>query len=112
MDLTEIDADKLKALIDRQNNEVAFYCGIASDNKKIMKLFNQSFVLKVDPEELNNRLLVREGTDDYANTEAGRKRVLAGKDEFENDMVQAGMTIIDATTDDKRVATEIINLIG
>lgn len=104
------DKEKLKALVDKQKENLAFYCGIAGNNAQIMPIFDMSILLKVSPEILNKRLLTREGTDDYANTEAGRQKVLSGFEKFENDMMQAGMIVVDADASPKEVAKEVIKL--
>ena len=105
------DLGKLKALIDRQKKDVAFYCGTASDCEKLIPLFDKSILLQVRPEVLNNRLLVREGTNNFANTEAGRQVVLSWKDDFEDKMIKAGMFALDANASPKQVAEDILNLI-
>lgn len=106
------DLDKLKALIDTQNEDMAFYCGIAHDNKKLIPLFSKSILLQVSPEVLDSRLLTREGTDNFANTKAGRERVLSWKDEFEQKMIQAGMLPINADSSAEQVAKDILNLVN
>jgi len=104
------DTKKLKKLIENQTENMAFYCGITSDNLELIPLFDTSILLRVNSKILNQRLLSREGTDDYGNTEAGRQRVLSGKDEFENKMIKAGMIVIDANSYAKKVAEEIIKI--
>lgn len=105
------DITKLKELLDKQNEDLVFYCGIASNIIEVMSLFDTLILLQVKPEVLNNRLLVREGTDDYANTEAGRQRVLSWKDEFEDNMIKAGMLVVDANSNPEEVAKDIIKLV-
>ncbi|MDP2641695.1 MAG: AAA family ATPase [bacterium] len=104
------DLAKLKELINKQTNDIAFYCGIASKNEELMPFFDKSFVLQADSEILYKRLLSREGTDDYGNTEAGRQGILKNKDEFEEKMIQAGMIGVKANTDATEVAKAIIDL--
>jgi broad-specificity NMP kinase len=105
------DLVKLKELINNQASELAFYCGIASKNEELIHLFDKSIVLRADPEILYKRLLSREGTDDYGNTEAGRQRILGHKNEFEEKMIKAGMTPVDASPDSKEVAEAIVGLV-
>lgn len=105
------DISKLRELIDKQADETAFYCGIASNNKEVMPLFNTSVLLKVDPKLLDERLVSREGTDGHANTEAGRRHVLSWKEEFEKEMEQLGMMVIDANGSPEEVASRIIELV-
>lgn len=104
------DLTKLKELIDKQTSDLAFYCGIASKNEGLMPLFDKSIVLQADPEILYKRLLSREGTDDYGNTEAGRQRILKHKGEFEESMLQAGMIGLNANADATEVSKAIVNI--
>ena len=105
------DKEKLKELISKQTEDTAFYCGIASKNEELIPLFDKSFVLRADPEILYKRLLSREGTDDYGNTETGRQRILKHKGEFEEKMIQAGMISINANADASEVAQAIVKSI-
>ena len=102
------DIDKLKQLLDKQTEEIAFYCGTASNNVEVMSLFDRVFFLKVSPDILDNRLLVREGTDDYANTEAGRKIVLSKIGKFDNENMEAGAIPINGDLTSLEVAKEVI----
>lgn len=104
--------EKLKELVDNQKEGIAFYCGIASNNLDLMDLFDKSLLLSANPEEINNRLLPREGTSDHSNTEAGRNRVLGYKDEFEQKMLNAGMVIVNANSNPKEIVTEILRIIS
>lgn len=105
------DSTKLKDLLGRQKNEIAFYCGVAANNLELIPLFDKSFVLTVDPAVLERRLLSREGTDDFANTQAGRKWVIDMKNSFERQMLAAGMEPIDANRDISKVADSIFKLV-
>jgi len=105
------DITKLKELLDSQTEEIAFYCGIGN-NEDIMPLFDVSILLRASPDTINKRLTTREGTDDFANTEAGRQRVLSWKDEFEERMIRKGMIAVDANPDAEEVAREIVKLVS
>src|SRR3989344_4682792 len=100
------DLEKLRDFISKQIEEVVFYCGIAHNNEEIMSLFDKSMLLRADPEVITTRLLTREGTDDYANTETGRQRVLSYKDEFEERMIRKGMIAVDANPDSETIARD------
>lgn len=104
------DIAKLKKLLDKQTENLAFYCGTADNNIEVMSLFDNSILLKVSPEILDKRLLTREGTNDYANTKEGRKKVLDSKDEFDNRMIKAGMLIVDGDSSPEQIAKDIIKL--
>lgn len=104
------DINKLKEFLLKQVEDLAFYCGISDDNIEIMSLFDMSILLKVNPNILDQRLLKREGTDDFANTAAGRQRVLGWKDEFEDRMIKAGMIPTNANLSPEEVAKNIIKI--
>lgn len=106
------DTAKLKELLNKQTEDIAFYCGIASNNEEVMFLFHVSILLQVSPEVLNRRLLTREGTGDCGNTEAGRQRVLSWKGELEERMMRLGMIAVDADSNPKEVAEKIIRLVS
>lgn len=106
------DREKLEKLIGEQTKRVVFYCGVASNNKQIIPLFDQSILLKADPKAINTRLVGREGTNDYGNTEAGRQRILSYKDWFENEMLNEGLTAVDANPSILEVAKRIIEVIS
>ncbi len=106
------DKDKLKNLVNNQVNDLAFYCGIASDNVDLMPLFDLSILLQTKPEVLDRRLLSREGTDNYGNTEAGRLRILSHKEESEKKFIKAGMVAVDANSNPEDVARNIIKVIN
>ena len=103
------DTDKLKILLSKQNEDLAFYCGVASNNDEVMSLFDVSILLQASKETIYKRLLTREGKDDYGNTEEGRQNALGWKDEFEEKMRKMGMLTVDANSSPREVAEEIIN---
>ena len=102
------DVDKLKKLLSEQTEDISFYCGTASNKAEIMPLFDKVFFLKVSPDVLYKRLLVREGTDDYANTEAGRQMVLSKIDISNNKYIEAGAIPINADLSSLEVARNIV----
>ncbi|MDO8492524.1 MAG: AAA family ATPase [bacterium] len=102
------DESKLKALLNQQKNEVAFYCGVASNMNDLVALFDQTILLKTNPKELHRRLSTREGTEDIGNTEESRQVVLGWKDWWENEMVEKGATVIDANREIKEVAKKVL----
>jgi len=105
------DKNKLEELLERQSDEIVFYCGVASNNDEIMPLFTQTILLKASPEAVRKRLSVREGTDDIGNTAENREWVLSWKDWWENKLVEQGAAVIDADENPKEVAQEIIKIV-
>ena len=102
------DVDKLKKLLSKHTEDISFYCGTASNNIEIMSLFDKVFFLKVSPDILYKRLLVREGTDDFANTETGRQMVLSKIDKFNNENIKAGAIIVNGDLEPLEVARDVV----
>jgi|GEM_PF-259143 len=102
------DIEKLKELMAQQKNEVAFYCGDASNMDDLIPLFDKVLVLQTDAKSLHARLSTREGTDDMGNTEASRQIVLGWKDWWENEMKEKGAIIVDARNNFHSVAEKIM----
>jgi broad-specificity NMP kinase len=90
------DVGLLKRLIKKQKTNLAFYSAIASNMEEIIPLFDKFILLKVSKPVLYKRLLSRIGENNYGNTELGRQRILASKDEFEEKMKSEGAIIVDA----------------
>ncbi len=104
------NVDKLKGLMNRQRDNIAFYCGVASNMDDLTPLFDKVFLLKTDAASLHTRLSTREGMDDIGNTEASRQTVLGWKDWWENEMEEKGAVVVDAGSVPRSVAGKILNL--
>ncbi len=91
------DVKKLQQLINQQKGDLAWYCGVASNMDEILPLFTKALLLKTAPEVIRQRLSHREGTDDIGNTEASRDTVLGWKDWWEDQMLEKGLLVIDAS---------------
>ncbi len=102
------DVNLLKKLIKNQKTKLAFYSGIASNMEEIIPLFDKFILLKASKPVLYKRLLGRTGENDYGNTQAGRQRILASKDEFEKKMISQGAIVIDADGDADIVSKRIL----
>lgn len=105
------DPVKLKALLDRQTEEVEFYCGIAANNPDLIPLFDICIILHASDTSIDQRLTSREGTQYFANTKEGRARVISYKDDFTKKMEGLGMTRVDANGNPQEVAEKILQLI-
>ena len=106
------DKNKLEELLKKQNDEIVFYCGIASNNDEIIPLFDKVILLKANPEVVRKRLSSREGTDDMGNTAESRDWVLSWKDRLENKLTKQGATVIDADGTPTEVAQKIIEMVS
>ncbi len=102
------DVDKLKELLARQEKEVAFYCGVASNMDDLISLFDRVILLKASPDVLYKRLASREGTDDMGATEESRQAVLGWKDWWENEMEEKGAIALSADGSLDEVAETVI----
>ncbi len=102
------DSAKLKALVDEQKDEVAFYCGVASNMDDIIPLFTKVLLLHVSSELLRQRLLSRDGTEEFGGTEEVRQQILGWKDWWEDEMRDRGAIQIDASGDVVAVADKIV----
>lgn len=105
------DRNKLKALLQKQDEGMVFYCGVASNNNEIIPLFDLTILLKASAEAVRKRLSSREGTDDMGNTAENRDWVLNWKDGWENQMTEHGALIVDADGDSTKVAQKILSMV-
>ncbi|MFA6386008.1 MAG: AAA family ATPase [Candidatus Paceibacterota bacterium] len=106
------DTKKLKELVDSQENEMGFYCGVSSDINELLPFFDIVFVLKADAKILNERLKNREGTDNIGNNQEGRDIILNRKDEWEKQMEEKHAIFVDANKNPDQVVKEIINKVA
>jgi len=102
------DVSKLKELMNKQNEDTAFYCGVASNMDDLIPLFDKFTILSVSPRILHKRLSTREGTDDIGNTEESRKTVLGWKDWWEETMRDKGAIVVDAHGSMQEVAKSVV----
>lgn len=103
------DTKKLKELVDSQKTEIGFYCGVSSDINELLPFFDKVFVLKANPEILNERLKNREGTDDIGNNQEGRDIVLNRKEVWEKQMEEKKAIFVDGNKSPEEVVKEILN---
>lgn len=90
------DVEKLTRMLVDQKENIAFYCGIASNMHDLLPLFDMVVLLKANAETHHARLMNREGGDDIGNTEEGRQVILGWKDWWENEMMKAGALEVSA----------------
>jgi broad-specificity NMP kinase len=100
--------EQLRNLFASQKQDIAFYCGVASNMDDIFPLFDKVIVLKADSKVLHARLSTREGTDDMGGTETSRQAVLGWKDWWEETMQDKGAILLDANKSSKEIAQEIL----
>lgn len=105
------NTSKLKKLLGEQDQNMGFYCGVASNNDEVAQLFNQTVLLKISSEVLRKRLSNREGTGDFGTTAESREWVLGWKDWFENHTVELDAVAVDANGNPAEVAQRIAELL-
>lgn len=105
------DTNKLKQLLQKQKEETAFYCGVATNNDEMALLFNRKILLKVSSEVLRQRLGKREGTGDFGTTAESREWALSWKDWFENRAIEQGAVAVDADGSPTDVAQKVAELV-
>lgn len=100
--------EKLQEVLNRQKNDIAFYCGVASNMDNIIPFFDKVFLLITNKETLHKRLSNREGKDDMGGNEASRQEVLGWKDWWENEMRDKGAIVVNADGTPNDVVDKII----
>lgn len=101
------DVDKVKALIANKDEAVTFFCGGSRNFSKFIDLLDGVFVLEVDLDTLNRRLVERP-EDEWGGKQSQRDHV-ARLHQTKEDIPKTA-TIIDATAPLTRVVDEIVRL--
>ena len=99
------NVDRVKAIIAGQDEAVTFFCGGSRNFSKFIDLFDGVFVLDLDHDTLQRRLLARP-EDEYGGKPAQREHVTR-LHETKEDLPENGV-IIDATAPVAQVVDEII----
>lgn len=103
------DIEKLKSLINKETNDLAFYCGGGSNVYQFMELFDKVILLTINLETNKHRLSTRIDND-FARTPEVQEYVLNKKDDWENEMIKKGAIVVDAHIDLDSIAKEVIEL--
>lgn len=101
------DKNGLQELMQKNDESISFYCGIASNTDEILPLFHRSVLLKASPQAIRKRLIERKNNN-FAKTYEVREWVLGRKDFFEDHMKAKGAIVIDADQSLPDVADDII----
>jgi len=102
--------NKLKKILVKNKNDIAFYCGSATNIDEIMPLFDKIFILKADPEILRVRLTNRT-SNDFARTKEVQDWVMSYKDWWEIHVSERGGEIVDANQNIEKVVNTILKRI-
>jgi adenylate kinase family enzyme len=101
--------DKVRSLVADQRNAISFFCGGSRNFHHFIDVFDEVFVLDVDPDTLNQRLAGRP-EDEFGGRPVERELVMQ-LHETKEDIPQGGV-IIDATAPVPRVVDEILRRCG
>ena len=104
------DAQLLKAIVNCQRTDIAFYAGTASNYAELIPLFTHVVLMQVSAQTLRNRLSLRPRTD-FGGVPEVRDWTISWKDWRENEMVSQGAIVLDAEPPVGEVARSLISLI-
>jgi hypothetical protein len=100
------DKTKMQMIIDKENADVTYYCGGASNIKRIRSLFDVVIVLRVSDKTTLTRLGSRT-PGQFGSTSKVRKWVLSWKQEIEEEWLSAGGIEVDAEENPIEVAQAV-----
>ncbi|HSX24633.1 MAG TPA: AAA family ATPase, partial [Candidatus Andersenbacteria bacterium] len=103
------DEEKLKKLF--VNNKDVLICGISSNQKKLLPLFEKVILLTLDNDLLRQRLANRTGENEFAKTESEQLHILEWKDDWEKETLEAGAVQINANQPLESIVKEILELL-
>ncbi|GLX67584.1 AAA family ATPase [Paenibacillus glycanilyticus] len=101
------NVDKVKVLVANKDEAITYFCGGSRNFSKFIDLFDDVFVLEVDPDTLIRRLEERPA-DEWGGKKAERD-LIARLHQTKEDIPSHGV-IIDATAPLEHVVDEIIRL--
>jgi len=85
-----------------------FVCGIARNQHELLDLFTQVFLLTIDEETQEHRLMAHDRADPPGRSKAGRQEISLGRNVFEGEMLRLGATPIDGRAPTQAVVDEIL----
>jgi hypothetical protein len=89
-----------------------FVCGIALNIDQVLDLFDQLFLLRIDAETQEKRLLSYDESHPPGRSEAGRQQIRDGRPVFETQMLELGAVALDGTASTNEVADQLVALIS
>ncbi len=104
------DEAKLKHIL-VESKGPTIICGVASNQKQLLPLFEKVILLTLTDDLLKKRLSNRTGEDDFAKTESEQMGVLEWKDDWEQETIKAGAIPINTDQPLEEVIQEIVALI-
>jgi hypothetical protein len=83
-------------------------CGIALNIHQVVDLFERIFLLPIDADTQEQRLLAYDARNPPGRSEAGRQQIREGRPIFESQMLELGAIALDGTAPTSRVADQLL----
>ena len=94
-----------------EHEEPVFVCGIALNIHEVVDLFERIFLLRIDADTQEQRLLAYDTMNPPGRYEAGRQQIREGRPIFESQMLELGAVALDGTAPTSRVADQLLGLV-
>ena len=101
---------RLQDLLTQQPGPV-FVCGIALNIDQVLDLFDRLFLLRIDADTQEQRLLAHDTSHSPGRNEAGRQQIRDGRPVFEAQMVKLGAIALDGAASTDAVADQLLALV-
>jgi dephospho-CoA kinase len=85
-----------------------FVCGIAMNIHQLVDLFERIFLLRIDADTQEQRLLAYDAADPPGRNQAGRQQIRDGRPIFEAQMLELGAIALDGTAPTATVADQLL----
>src|SRR5260221_10660340 len=102
---------RLQDLLAQQQRPV-FVCGIALNIDQVLDLFDRVFLLRIDADTQEERLLAHDTSHSPGRSEAGRQQIRDGRPVFEAQMLKLGAVALNGTASTDAVADQLLALIS
>ncbi len=99
---------RLQELLTQQPGPV-FVCGIALNIGDVLELFDRLFLLQIDADTQEERLLAHDASQPSARTEAVRQQIREGRPVFEAQMLKLGAIALDGSAPAKALADQLLS---
>lgn len=103
--------EKLKFLISSQRQNIAFYCGVASNIGELISLFDMVIMLSIPPDVIRQRLSQRRAGE-FGNTTEAQNWILSWKDWWEDSVNEQGVLVVDASSSVDKTVHKILQNTG
>lgn len=102
---------RLEEVLGRNDGPV-FVCGIAVNQHELLDLFLKVFLLMIDEQTQEDRLVAHDRAHPPGRSEAGRQQIRQGRATFETEMLQLGAIPLDGTLPTGTVVDQIVLHLG